>query len=276
MKEDKRDYWLAFAQACGNLSQTAVKKIFAGYLDKWMNSETMQKFFKSKFMYAVNQKIRGVTKKEYVWSVNNKPVTFRYGGRKITVTGIAKGNVDVDRTGIHPLRLNCSNGMVFTFDKVKVKDGSSFLGYLEVISEVLNSIFGSAVEWGFESMMGAEDAALDNILSFAFDPLELDPSVCPGIGTLLVFIDMKKVFADVNSIPFNLIFNSLFGILNLRDMDIKWQDLFDLPSRIWKQIMSNTAESVKAFAKMWQYLATGEGGEQVDWSIFDESENYTK
>ena len=261
MSENQRDYWKAFSKAFSNLSVNAVKLIFASYVGRWMKSETMRKFFKSKFMRAVNDKVKGATRSHYTY--NGKPLMVRYKGQIVPVQGQAVGNVDIDRTGVHGLRLKLPDGNIAVIKNVKMHQENVFLGYVEVISGILSDLFGNAVEICFSSMMDKAEKSDDidpYLINFALDIGVLDPDIAAGVEPLIVRIDMKKILEDPASFAFNLVFESIFGCLKLTDLILSlFPDPVEMLQKYWQ-----------AGINVWKYLADGTGGKQIDWSIFEE------
>lgn len=257
MEEGERDYWKAFTRAFSNLSLEALKKIFGAYLDKLMNSPKMEQFFRSKFMQMINSKVKGATRTNYTY--NGRPLVVRYQGKLISIQGTATGNVDVARGAARGLNLHLADGRIVRIPNVRADQGNAYLGYIEVISEVLGKTFEDAVKLVLDTgVKNAEKAAQDGtaLIYLGIDLSFLDPDLPP----LTVEIDKKQFCNNPLSEGFGLIFKTIFGCLKLGDLVLKL-----LPSPM--EALQNAYDTTE---KVWQYLAGKTDGEQIDWSIFDD------
>ena len=261
MKEEERDYWKAFAKAFSNLSQVAIKKIFATYLNKWMESESMQKFFKSKFMNTINDKVKGVTKNNYTYK--DTPLTVRYKGQLVRIKGQATGNVDFGRSEVHDLRLNLADGRTVVIPNVKAAEGNRYLGYLEVISGILGNIFGSALEIEIDAIEKTAEKVDPGIISILLDTSYLTPNTMP----LNLRINLKKICEDPGSHAFDLMYKAVFGCLKLGN---------DLNLAYMNPVYLELVKAWKTGERFWDILNNGFNVEQINWSFFDESDGYTK
>ncbi len=261
MKEEERDYWKAFAKAFSNLSQLAIKKIFAVYLNKWMNSEDMQKFYKSKFMNTVNDKVKGVTRNNYTY--RDTPLKVRYKGQIVEIKGQATGNVDIGRSEAHDLRLNLSDGRTAVIPNVKAVEGNAYLGYIEVISEILGNMFGSALEIEIGAIEKAAEEFAPGIINIAFDVSNVTPNAMP----LNLKINMKKICEDPGSYAFDLMYKAVFGCLKLGN---------DLNLAYMNPVYLEIVKAWKTGERFWDILNNGFNVEQINWSFFDESDGYKK
>lgn len=257
MEEGERDYWKAFTRAFSNLSLEALKKIFGAYLDKLMNSPKMEQFFRSKFMQMINSKVKGATRTNYTY--NGRPLVVRYQGKLISIQGTATGNVDVARGAARGLNLHLADGRTVRIPNVRADQGNAYLGYIEVISEVLGKTFEDAVKLVLDAgVKNAEKAAQDGtaLIYLGIDLSFLDPDLPP----LTVEIDKKKFCNNPLSEGFGLIFKTIFGCLKLGDLVLKL-----LPNPM--EALQNAYDTT---GKVWEYLAGKTDGEQIDWSIFDD------
>lgn len=259
MEPEERDYWKAFTRAFSNLSQEALKKLFGFYLDKLMNSPKMDQFFRSKFMQMINSKVKGVTRTNYTY--NGRPLKVQYKGKLISIQGTATGNVDVARGAARGLKLHLADGSIVRIPNVRADQGNVYLGYIEVISEVLGKTFEDAVKLVLDAgVKNAEKAAQDGtaLIYLGIDLSFLDPE----LPRLTVEIDKKKFCNNPLSEGFGLLFKMIFGCLKLGDLFVKL-----LPSPM--EALQNAYDTTE---KVWQYLAGKTDGNQIDWSIFDDDD----
>ena len=261
MSVEERDCWKAFAKAFSNLSQTAVKQIFASYVAKWMNSKTMQEFFRSKFMKAVNDKVKGVTKGSYTaYNKNYQKLTVRYRGQKVSLSGQATGNVDAGRLDARTFRVHLDDGRTVAIPNVRPDKRNDYLGYIEVISALLSDFFGKALELEIDRDLKMADAA--GVIFFQL-PMATELSG----AALYARVDLKALCTNPGSEAFTMVYNAIFACLKLDN-----EHLFSLVNLPYAEAMRIITTS----KTLWERLTAPNWPEQIDWSIFDESEGYTR
>lgn len=236
--EESRDFWESVRKTFLNTSIMAVKKIIGAGFEKAMNSETVQKFFKSQFMQKTTEFLNENLASETV-NMKGSGVYYRDGmkfnikvDKKVKL--INSGNLDklqgrtdlihFGREGkiidVNDLDLQHKMlGMNGQKIDLQVLNLSKFntATYVNVIQEYINGIFGKGVGMVFESVELDPESKKFGEVNF---PIGIDPI---AKTTWCVSINLIKLAHDASGglfCPgFDYIYELLFGWLKFPGME---------------------------------------------------------